>query len=121
MMQLTAQHQLYVLVPPLDFRVGIDGLVGHCRAKLKQNPFSGTVFAFRNKRGTAIKLLTYDGTGFWLMHKRFSQGVLKYWPKAPDEKMCAISLMVILNQGQPGDMAPSWRELPGSSCASAAR
>lgn len=121
MIQLTAQHQLFVLVPALDFRVGIDGLVGHCRSQLNQSPFSGTVFAFRNKKGTAVKLLTYDGTGFWLMHKRFSQGVLKYWPKTQDEKICATSLMVILNQGQPGDMSPSWRELPGSSCASAMR
>jgi transposase len=119
MIQLTAQHQLFVLVPALDFRVGIDGLVGYCRSKLNQSPFSGTVFAFRNKKGTAIKLLIYDGTGFWLLHKRFSQGVLKYWPKTQNEKICATTLMVILNQGQPGDMSPSWRELPGSSSAKA--
>jgi transposase len=120
MIQLTAQHQLFVWVYPLDFRKGLDGLIGHCRSKLNQNPFSGAVFAFRNKKGTAIKLLTFDGTGFWLMHKRFSQGVLQYWPKTIDEKISAIALMVILNQGQPGEMQPSWRELPGSSPVKAA-
>lgn len=117
MIQLTTQHRLFIWTQALDFRKGIDGLLGHCRSKLKQNPFSGVVFAFRNKKGTAVKLLTYDGTGFWLMHKRFSQGVLQYWPKNPEEKICATTLMVILHQGQPCSMQPSWRELPGSSVA----
>ena len=117
MIQLTAQQHLLVWVPAIDFRKGLDSLIGHCRGVLKHSPFSGTVFAFRNSKGTAVKLLTYDGTGFWLMHKRFSQGVLKYWPCTQDEKICATTLMVILNQGQPGDMSPSWRELPGSSTA----
>jgi transposase len=120
MIQLTAQHQLCVWVPALDFRKGIDGVIGYCRGQLKQSPFSGTVFAFRNKKGTAVKLLTYDGTGFWLMHKRFSQGVLQYWPKTQNEKICATTLMVLLNQGQPCSMHPSWRELPGSSPAKVA-
>lgn len=120
MIQLTPQHQLFVWVLPIDFRKGLDGLIGHCRSKLNQSPFSGTVFAFRNKKGTAVKLLTYDGTGFWLMHKRFSQGVLKYWPKTQGEKICATTLMVVLNQGQPGVMQPSWRELPSSSPLKAA-
>lgn len=117
MIQLTAQQHLFVWVPALDFRKGIDSLIGFCRGTLKHSPYSGTIFAFRNKKGTAVKLLTYDGTGFWLMHKRFSQGVLRYWPKSDDEKICATTLMVVLNQGHPGTMQPSWRELPGSSKA----
>jgi transposase len=117
MIQITPQHHLYVWVEAVDFRKGIDGLIGFCRKKIQQNPFSGAIFAFRNRCGSAVKLLTYDGTGCWLMHKRFSQGVLKYWPKTQDEKICATTLIVILNQGQPCDMQPSWRELPGSSGA----
>lgn len=117
MIQLSAQQSLYVWVAAIDFRKGIDSLIGLCRSVLKENPFSGAVFAFRNPRGTAVKLLTYDGTGFWLMHKRFSQGRLQYWPKTLEEKICTTTLMVILNQGQPGVMQPSWRELPGSSAA----
>lgn len=115
MMTLTAQQQLFVWVHAIDFRRGIDGLIGFCHGHLKQSPFTGTIFAFRNKKGTAVKLLTYDGTGFWLMHKRFSRGVLQYWPKTQQEKICATTLMVILNQGRPSSMQPSWRELPGSS------
>lgn len=115
MIQITPQHHLFVWVQPIDFRCGIDSLVGFCRKKIPLNPFSGALFAFRNKRGIGVKLLSYDGTGFWLMHKRFSQGVLQYWPKSPDVKICATSLMVILNQGKPVLMQPSWRALPSSA------
>lgn len=119
MIQITPQHHLFIQVAAIDFRKGIDSLIGFCRAKLQQNPYSGTVFAFRNHKGTAVKLLTYDGTGFWLMQKRFSQGTLRFWPKNINEPICATSLMVILNQGQPGIMQPAWRALPSSSKANA--
>ena len=115
MIQITPQHQLLVFVPPIDFRKGIDGLVGFCRTTLEQNPFTGTLFVFRNKRGTAVKILVYDGTGFWLIQKRFSQGVLQYWPTSPEEKVCATTLMVLLHQGEPGSMHASWRRLPSSA------
>jgi transposase len=115
MMQLTPQHRLFVQVSPIDFRKGIDALVGFCRSKLQQDPFSGAIFAFRNQKGTAVKLLTYDGTGFWLMQKRFSQSTLRYWPKSTDEPIGATTLMVILHQGQPGTMQSSWRALPSSA------
>lgn len=117
MMQITPQHRLFVQTTPIDFRKGMDALVGLCRCQLQQNPFSGIIFAFRNRKGTAVKLLTYDGTGFWLMQKRFSKGTLRYWPKGSDETICATSLMVILHQGQPGAMQSSWRALPSSATA----
>ena len=99
MIQLTPQHHIFAWIEPIDFRKGSDSLIGYCRGKLAQNPFSGAIFAFRNNKGNAVKLLVYDGTGFWLMHKRFSQGLLKYWPKNVDTKLCATTLLVILNQG----------------------
>ena len=119
MIHVTPQQQLFIWVHAIDFRKGIDALIGHCRSKINQNPFSGALFVFRNRTGTAIKLLTYDGTGFWLMPKRFSQSTLKFWPKDCGTKVCATTLMVILNQGQPGVMQPSWQELPSSSAKAA--
>ena len=117
MLQLTPHHRFFLSIESIDFRKGLDALIGYCRQRLNQSPFSGAVFVFRNKKRTAVKLLVYDGTGFWLMHKRFSQGTLQHWPKNQDEKICATTLMVILNQGQPCAMQPSWHELPGSSAA----
>jgi len=114
MIQITPQHHLHLSVEPIDFRKGIDALVGLCRQSIG-SPYDGAVFAFRNKSGIAVKLLVYDGTGFWLCTKRFSQGKLAYWPKSSDERICATTMTIILNQGKPAAMHPSWRPLPSSA------
>ena len=76
MLQITPQMKILVVVEPADFRRGIDGLARLCQQALREDPFAGTVFVFRNRRGTALKVLMYDGQGFWLCHKRLSQGLL---------------------------------------------
>ncbi len=114
MITITPQQRLMLKIEPIDFRKGIDALIGLCRV-WDDNIYDGTVFAFRNRRGTAVKLLIYDGTGFWLCCKRFSQGKIKYWPRSNQEKVCATTMAIILNQGQPAAMTRSWRQLPGSA------
>ena len=70
MIQITPQMRILVAVHPADFRKGIDGLAQLCRAVLQQDPFSGALFVFRNRRATSIKVLVYDGQGFciWPTH-----------------------------------------------------
>jgi len=114
MIHITTQHHLYLWIEPIDFRKGLDALIGLCRQN-SSSPYDGTVFAFRNKSGIAVKLLVYDGTGFWLCTKRFSQAKLKYWPISPDERICATTMTIILNQGKLADMSPAWRSLPSSA------
>ena len=70
MIQITPQMRIMVAIEPADFRKGIDGLARVCKEVLKQDPFSGWVFVFRNRPATALKALVYDGQGFWLCHKR---------------------------------------------------
>ena len=60
MIQVAPQMRLLVAIEPVDFRKGIDGLVGVCRQVLRSDPFSGAVFVFRNRRKTALKILIYD-------------------------------------------------------------
>ena len=60
MIALTPPVRVLVAVAPPDFRCGIDGLARRVRQALAQDPFGGAVFVFRNRRGTAIKLLAYD-------------------------------------------------------------
>ena len=62
--QLTAQTRILVAIEPADFRCGIDGLARLARERLSSDPFSGYVFVCRNRRGTAINILAYDGQGF---------------------------------------------------------
>jgi transposase len=60
MIQITPQMRIMVAIDPIDFRRGIDGLANICRAKLSVDPFTGTLFVFRNRRSTAINALMYD-------------------------------------------------------------
>lgn len=80
MITITQSHKIYMACQSVDFRKGIDGYAALCRSQLRLNPFNGHCFIFRNKRRTAIKILLYDGTGFWLCHKRLSKGQFKIWP-----------------------------------------
>jgi transposase len=69
MIQITPHMRILVAVEPADFRKGIDGLAQLCKDSLKHDPLGGEVFVFRNRSATALKLLVYDGQGFWLCQK----------------------------------------------------
>lgn len=116
MIQVTAQTRVLVAMEPADFRRGIDGLARICREALESDPFSGTIFVFRNRRGTGLRLLTFDGQGFWLCYKRLSSGRFRYWPVergAVRQELLAHQLQVLLAGGDPGATrgAPLWRRL----------
>jgi len=74
MIQLTPHMRIVAAVDPVDFRKGIDGLAAVCRQQLDIDPFSGTVFVFVNRSRQALRILVYDGQGYWLCHKRLSKG-----------------------------------------------
>lgn len=80
LIQITLQLRILVATDAIDGRKGIDSLAQLCREKLETDPFPGCLFIFRSRRGTAIKLLVYDGQGFWLATKRLSKGRFKWWP-----------------------------------------
>jgi len=70
MIQIAPQMRIMAAIEPADFRRGIDGLARLCKDVLKHDPFNGWVFVFRNRSATALKILVYDGQGFWLCHKK---------------------------------------------------
>jgi transposase len=117
MIQIIPQMRIWMAVEAVDLRRGIDGLAGVCRQLLKTDPFSGALFVFRNKRGTAIKILTYDGQGFWLCQKRLSRGRFRWWPSDQGGKLrilMAHELHLLIWNGNPygGQVAPLWKGLP---------
>jgi len=126
MIQVTPQMRILVAVEAADFRKGIDGLARICKEALKQDPFGGAVFVFRNRRATAVKVLVYDGQGFWLCHKRLSRGRFRWWPvsKTPTSRTApaakaleAHQLHVLLSAGDPdaAQMPPAWRRVSAAS------
>ena len=115
MIQITPQMRVLVAVEAADFRRGIDGLAQLCRVVLQADPFAGTVIVFRNRRRTAIKLLVYDGQGFWLCHKRLSKGTFRWWPSSAESAAAlqAHELQVLIFAGDPSrtQAAPVWRRV----------
>src|ERR1700720_1284704 len=114
MIQVTATMRILVAIEPVDLRKGIDGLAQFCREKLAADPFSGCLFIFRSRRGTAIKLLAYDGQGFWLATKRLSKGRFKWWPSGSDPAriLRAHQAQLLLAAANPDAEAPPvWRQV----------
>jgi transposase len=116
MLQITPHHRLRLAVKPADFRRGIDGLAALCRQSLNEDPFSGIVFIFTNRSKSSLKILVFDGGGFWLAQKRFSKGRLAWWPiqDTPSLAITPPQLHILLAQGNPMDapIPPAWRPLP---------
>jgi transposase len=116
MIQVTPQMKILVAVSPADFRKGIDGLAQQVRVVLEDDPFSGHVFVWRNRRRTAIKVLVYDGQGYWLCQKRLSSGRFKYWPSGAgkrSEQLLAHELQLLLSAGDyaAAKAVPEWRRV----------
>jgi transposase len=118
MIALTPQMRVFLLVDSVDFRKGIDGLVQVSREKVKEDPFSGALFLFRNRQHTAIKGVIYDGQGFWLLMKRLSQGRFRYWPEQTSvgeevARLLSRELSVLLWNGDPSKalMGSDWKKL----------
>lgn len=115
MISTSPTMRILVAVEPADFRRGIDGLAALCRQQLEQDPMSGCAFVFRNRRATAIKILLYDGQGYWLCQKRLSRGTFSSWPSgdAASRSLEAHQLQVLLAGGnaEAAAGAPAWRPI----------
>lgn len=115
MIQITAQMRVLVAIEPVDGRKGIDSLSQLCREKLAEDPFSGCVFVFRSRSGTAIRLLTYDGQGYWLAQKRLSRGRFVWWPEGtgPAKRLEAYEAQLLMAAGDVSRAraAPMWRRV----------
>ena len=116
MIQITPQMRILLAVEAVDFRKGIDGLVRVCQERLDGDPFSGCLFVFRNRSRTGVKILVYDGRGFWLCQKRLSSGRFRFWPAATEGASTALEaheVQVLLAGGNPAGAqgSPPWRRV----------
>jgi transposase len=108
--------RVLVAVEPADFRCGMDGLAQLCRQRLEDDPLGGTMFVFRNRRRTSVKVLVYDGQGMWLCQKRMSQSRFEWWPTGNGGNAISLKaheLQVLLSGGDPykTGAVPLWREV----------
>ena len=62
--------RIWLALTPADLRKGFDALAELVRQHLRDDPLSGHVFVFRNRRGDRIKLLYWDSDGFVIVYKK---------------------------------------------------
>jgi transposase len=77
--------RIWLGTAPVDLRRSFDGLAEQVRQHLSNDPFSGHVFVFRNKRADRVKLLYGDEDGFVIVYKRLEEGTFRWPAVAPDQ------------------------------------
>jgi len=121
MLQVTGNSTVYMASTHIDFRKGIDGISAICRNQININPLDGAIFLFYNRTKTALKVLSYDGQGFWLCSKRLSQGSFIWKSKLPNNinnkipltatQICHRILYVLINNGNDIKFSKNWRKI----------
>ena len=74
MLALTTATRIYLYRAPCDMRKSFDGLCGLIRSELGEDPLSGSLFVFLNRRRNMVKLLYWDRDGLALWYKRLERG-----------------------------------------------
>lgn len=86
MISLPPGTKVFLACQPIDLRAGFNGLAAKVQHILGQDPFSGSLFVFRGKRGDYFKALYWDGSGLWLLAKKLEKGRF-VWPPQVDGTM----------------------------------
>jgi transposase len=74
MLNFSHQTRVFLFTEPVDMRKSFRGLCQLTESVLKEDPASGHWFAFINRRQDRLKLLGWDGQGFWIWYKRLESG-----------------------------------------------
>ena len=78
MLMLPPSVRVHLATQPADMRCAFDGLTARVQYILEQDPYSGHLFVFRNKRGDRVKILWWDRSGFVLWYKRLEKGTFHF-------------------------------------------
>ena len=70
--------RIWLALAPADLRKGFDALAELVRQHLRDDPLSGHVFVFRNRRGDRVKLLYWDTDGYVIVYKRLEAGIFRF-------------------------------------------
>lgn len=92
MLNFSHQTRVFLFVEPVDMRKSFRGLCLLAESVLKEDPASGHWFAFINRRGDRLKLLGWDGQGFWIWYKRLESGVFQ--KPATEDKQVQLEIDV---------------------------
>lgn len=82
MLMLPASVRIFVATEPTDLRRGFDGLSALVRSVIQEDPLSGHLFIFRNRRRDKVKLIVWDRSGYLLVYKKLARGSF-HFPTEP--------------------------------------
>lgn len=91
MLSFSGSLRIFIALDPCDMRAGINTLHAMVAGPLREDSKSGALFVFSNKRRRLLKVLYWDGTGFWLLTKRLETGTYS-WPRAAAEGQTKLAL-----------------------------
>ena len=97
MISIPPAASIFLYTQPTDMRKGFDGLSGIVRERFAADPTDGSLFLFINRRRDRIKILHFDGTGFWLYYKLLESGTFELLRSDDDRiKIDATQLAMLL-------------------------
>ena len=86
MLGMGAATRIFVATGATDMRLGFNGLYALVDGQLKQDPQSGHLFLFSNKRRDRMKILFFDNFSLWVCARRMEKGRL-HWPASEDGRV----------------------------------
>lgn len=112
------QVQVHLYGQPVDMRKSFDGLYALTRQELGQNPLSGRLFVFINRRATQMKVLYWDRTGFCVWAKRLEQGrFLSDWRQVATREMDWTGLKLLLEGIEAKVVRKRYKHPDGKGCS----
>ncbi len=78
MLSVSRTTRVFLATEPTDMRKGFDGLFALVENVIEENPFSGHLFVFRNRRRDRLKILWWDRDGPAIFYKRLEKGAYQF-------------------------------------------
>ena len=91
MLSFHSHLKVFLATAPCDLRASFTGLWAAAQQQLGEDPKSGALFVFGNRRRTRIKILYFDGTGVCILMKRLEEGTYR-WPQSATESGSKLQL-----------------------------
>ncbi len=95
MLTFPATVRIWLATEPVDMRPSFRGLSGVVREHLADDPLSGHVYCFINRRRAMLKLMVYDRAGFWIYYRRLSRGRFQLPATVPGQRKVQLDATML--------------------------